>query len=486
MSDRGLPRSVPEAEGLASSAVLNFLEAVEAKHIELHSLALVRHGKIVAEGSWTPYRPEIPHRLFSLTKSFTSTAAGFAVSEGRLSLDDRVVSFFPEFAALEMDPQMESMTVRHLLTMGSGYLENISGSTVWSRMRTNWIKHFLELPLTYEPGSRFVYNSGSSHMASSIVTKATGQPILDYLRPRLFEPLGMGIPHWDADPSGNNTGGWGLNLKIENIAKFGLFYLNRGQWNGRRLLPEDWIGEASRSQISTAHLDHADSREGYGYQFWMCRHGAYRADGAFGQICLVMPEQDAVLALTAGHNRTQEVLDLVWEQLLPAMQPSALPPNPDGAGRLARKLAGLSLAHAPADSESPRVAQVSGRRYVMKANADQVQAICCDFRGRQCAFRLWDPSGEHRIDCGLGEWTEGWTTMPGAVLHHGQQPPLQRVAGTAVWRDERTLEMTWAFIEMPFVDRAIVRFEGNKLIYSRSVNVNAALQQRPTLLGAML
>lgn len=478
-----LQRSNPEEQGLPSKAILSFLDAVEKEKIELHSMMLVKNGKVIAEGAWFPYHTKTKHFMFSLTKSITSTAVGFALSEGLLSLDDKVISFFPEYSKLDMDKKMGSMTIRHLLTMTSGYIENISGSTVWGQMPGSWIKEFLELPLTYKPGTQFVYNSGSSHMLSAIVSKVTKQSLHHYLQPRLFDPLHIKGFNWDTDPEGNNTGGWGIRLSTEDIAKFGQFYLQKGMWEGQQLLPKEWIEEATSFQVSTAHLDEIDGQQGYGYQFWMSRNGAYRASGAFGQMCIVLPQQNTVMAITAGTNRGQEVLNLLWEYIYPYFRPERLAENDSDQKRLEERLQKLTL-FPPQPYSSSHIAEiVSEKRYEMKANADGLDAVEFQFSKDSCLFKLFDHNGVHQIECGIGDWVEGETTMPGAILHHMQQPDVLHVKARGNWVDEKTFIMIWTYIDMPFTDTVTSSFEGNKLIFKRSVNVNGGAMERPIILG---
>src|SRR5438309_10018930 len=320
---RKLPRIRPEAVGIAPAALLAFVDAAEQKVGGLHSFMLLRHGQVAAEGWWSPYAPQHAHMLFSLSKSFTSTALGLAISEGRLTLDAPVLSFFSSDAPAKVSENLATMRVRHLLTMSTGHDKDATGPTT-SAPDGNWVKAFLALPVEHPPGTHFVYNSAASYMLSAIVQQLTGITLLEYLRPRLFGPLGIEGATWETCPRGINKGGWGLSVKTEDIARFGQLYLQKGQWKGRQLVPESWVAEATSKQISNGTGETSDWTQGYGYQFWRCRHGAYRGDGAFGQYCLVMPQQDAVLAITSGVGDMQAVLNAVWDHLLPAMQQDAL------------------------------------------------------------------------------------------------------------------------------------------------------------------
>lgn len=317
-----LPRSTPEAQGISSQDICDFVAAAD-KINTLHSFMLVRHGSVVAEGWWKPEAPDKPHVLASLSKSFTSTAIGLAIEEGKLGLDDPVLKFFPNDAPGEISDNLKAMRVRDLLTMTCGHeTEPKAGPSGPS------VKQFLAHPVPHKPGTHFQYNTMGSYTLSAIVTKATGQTTLDFLKPRLFEPLGIAEPEWGTSPEGNSLGGYGLKLCTEDIAKFGQLYLQKGKWNGKQLVPEKWVDQATSKQVPNDQEGHStmgpDWRQGYGFQFWRCRHHCYRGDGARGQLCVVMPEQDAVLAVTADTGDMQGELNVVWDKLYPAFRNKSL------------------------------------------------------------------------------------------------------------------------------------------------------------------
>ena len=336
-----LPRSTPEAQGVSSAGIQSFVEAADKQVNTLHSFMLVRHGQVVAEGWWKPEAADKPHVMHSLSKSFTSTAVGLAIAAGKLSLDDEVLKFFPEDAPAQPAKNLKAMRVRDLLTMNSGQEVEAkirdSGDVPWSRT-------FLAHPVPHKPGTHFLYNTPGTYMLSAIVQKVTGQPVLEYLRPRLFEPLGIENPAWGASPQGVNFGGWGLYIRTEDIAKFGQLYLQKGQWQGKQLVPADWVAAATARQVGNGSNPQSDWEQGYGFQFWRCRHGAFRGDGANGQFCVVIPEQDAVVAITAETGDMQAELNVVWDKLLPALQAQPLPANPAAQAQLQQVLAGL-VAH---------------------------------------------------------------------------------------------------------------------------------------------
>jgi CubicO group peptidase (beta-lactamase class C family) len=341
-TDNALPRSTPEAEGVSSAAIQAFIEAADKEANEIHSFMLLRHGKVISEGWWKPYAPELKHTMYSLSKSFTSTAVGFAVTEKLLTVNDKVISFFPENVPDTISTNLAQMTVKDLLTMSAGMDPDptfrVRGAT------GSWEEIFFRTPVLNEPGSKFLYNSLATYMLSSIVQKVTGEKIIDYLTPRLFEPLGISGIDWEVNSQGVNTGGWGLRLKTEDIAKAGQFYLQKGKWHGKQLLPAEWIEEATSVKIYQApdapqsKKDSSDWMQGYCYQFWRCRHNAYRGDGAYGQYMIILPDLDAVLAITSQTGDMQKELNLVWKYLLPGFAEKKLHPNEEALSKLLKDL----------------------------------------------------------------------------------------------------------------------------------------------------
>jgi CubicO group peptidase (beta-lactamase class C family) len=336
-----LPRSTPEAQGISAQAIQDFVSTVD-KIDTLHSFMVVRHGHVIAEGWWKPEAPDKPHVLWSLSKSFNSTAVGLAIAEGKLSLEDPVLKFFSGDAPQEPSENLKAMKVRDLLTMSCG-------QETEARSRNGpAVKDFLAQPVPYKPGTHFLYNTLGSYTLSAIVTKATGQTSLEFLKPRLFEPLGIANPEWPSSPEGNSLGGYGLKLCTEDIAKFGQFYLQKGKWNGKQLIPQSWVEQATSKQVPNDQEGHSkigiDWVQGYGFQFWRCTHNAFRGDGANGQLCVVIPEKDAVIAITADTGNFQGEMNAIWDNLYPAMQSEALPENPQGIEKLKQSLASL-VAH---------------------------------------------------------------------------------------------------------------------------------------------
>ena len=316
-------RCTPEHVGIPSKAVLRLLDKLEDDHTEIHSLMIWRHGKVCAEGWWSPYAPGLRHTMMSCSKTFSGTAIGIGVDEGVLSLDEKIVDIFPEYLPAAVSDNLRNVTIRHLLCMGSGVkYENPVGP--------DWIKTFFSIDFVHKPGTDFLYNNAPATLLAAIITKKTGLSLEDYLKPRLFDKIGIDADNlrWFHAPDGTTFAPGGLHCTTEDLLRLMILYKNKGIWNGEQVLPAAYIDEATRSQISTAHIfgktyvkeeTHriSDNAFGYGYMMWMSRFpGVYRAEGANGQFGIVFPEQDMVIAITQSSPETpvsQTTLDQVWE-----------------------------------------------------------------------------------------------------------------------------------------------------------------------------
>ena len=445
MSVSALPRSSPESQGVDPAGILAFLDTLEsAPDIEMHSLMIIRHGQVIAEGWWSPYRPEQPHLLYSLSKSFTSTAAAFAIAEGLLDLDATVLSYFPELDSDITDRRSRSILVRHVAAMASGHLEEtIERALALDPLEP--VRGFLLIPPDQEPGSVFAYNQPCTYTLAAIVQRLTGQTLIEYLRPRLFDPLGIDQAGWQQDVAGRDLGYTGLHATTDAIARLGLLYLQRGVWNGQRLLGEEWIAEATKLQVQSPKEPNPDWRQGYGFQFWMARHG-YRGDGAYGQFCVVLPEQDAVIATTAGTENMQGILDAVWTHLLPAMTATTVAPS-SVADQLAARLDGLQLgafqAKSAPDSSVAAWAEASFRpRDGVCEPQPTLTAVQLHHDGELCQLTLFEDDVAFGAMVGMG----GWRTNLTETDFGSTGVPLAVSGG---WTDEDTFRAEVIFLETP-------------------------------------
>ena len=349
------------AEGVSSGAILALLDRLETEGVECHSIMVVRHGHVVAEGWWAPYSAERPHLLYSLTKSFTSVAVGLAVDDGMLSLEDRLVDVLPDHVPDEIPEQGRRLTVHHLLTMTAGHALD-SLTEAWELEPGDLTKGFLRVPFTEAEGTRHTYDNATTYVLARMVEQVMGCGLPELLEERLFRPMGIHHAEWDRVGSGASFGFQGLHLTTEAVAAFGELLLREGVWHGRQLIPVEWVRRATSRHIETLQVPDGslpeDSIAGYGYQFWMSR-GGYRGDGAFGQLCMVFPEQDLVIAVTAGDGPDGATTGAVWDCLLPGVDH---PGNTVEDDLLAERLGRVSFTLVPGSAGSGRSAtgQIEG------------------------------------------------------------------------------------------------------------------------------
>jgi CubicO group peptidase (beta-lactamase class C family) len=423
-----LPESPPSRCGVDAGGIAAFLDAVG--HVELHSLMILRHGHVIASGWWEPYGPDRPHHLYSLSKSFTSTAAALAAQEGLVDLDAPVLSYFPELDGEVTDPRSRAMLVRHIASMSSGHLTD-TWETASDDDRP--VRGFLRIPPDRHPGTVFAYNQSCTYTLAAIVQRVTGQPLTAYLRPRLFDVIGIGPAAWASLPEGQALGFSGLFVTTDAIARLGELYLRGGQWQGRRVLAAEWVAEATRSHVATPSGTVPDWEQGYGFQFWMSRHG-YRGDGAYGQFCLVLPEQDAVVAITAATEDMQGVLDAAWAHVLPAFgAPGASSPGSAKAdAALAKRLAGLRL---PARGGSP--GSWPGAPVDLVPEGGSCEALPALRRVRVADHHVTLDDGQTLMELpvAVGRW-------------HVTEEPVP-AASSGGWTDPGTLEADVIFLQTP-------------------------------------
>jgi CubicO group peptidase (beta-lactamase class C family) len=443
MSARPLPTGAPAEEGVDAKGVQSFLDALEAMpDTTHHSLMILRHGKVVADGWWAPYTAERPHLLYSLSKSFTSAAAGLAVSEGLLDLDATVLSYFPELDADITDPRSRAMLVRHIASMSSGHLAE-TWEEAFERGGDEPVRGFLRIPPDRDPGTVFAYNQPTTYTLAAIIQRLTGGSLTEYLRPRLFAPLGIGAVNWLSDHTGRELGFSGMFATTDAIARLGQLHLQGGRWEGRELLPGAWVAEATRLHTANPGMQNPDWNQGYGFQFWMSRHG-YRGDGAFGQFCLVLPEHDVVIAMTSETEDMQAVLDAAWQHLLPAFGPAPLEnaDKEDDAlrGRLdALAVAPLTAAEAaPADPAAWFGAPFTPAADAATRRAGLTTAALAPLPGGGWTLTLTEPGADFVLNHGAAGWTV--TERPAASVP---------VAISGGWTGGATFTADLLFLETP-------------------------------------
>ncbi|MFL9874288.1 serine hydrolase domain-containing protein [Paraburkholderia megapolitana] len=489
----GLTRAQPSEAGVDVDAVIAFLNDVEAAQLDLHSLMLYRNGHVVAEAWRWPYRADRLRNLHSVAKSFTACAIGLALDEGRFRLDDKVVSFFPEMLPDVVSDGLAAMTVEDLLTMRVGHASETSGAA-WRTLETSWIAEFLKIPVVERPGEVFLYTSAASYMLSAILSRKTGETLHDYLKPRLFEPLGIDGEAWDIGTDNINPGGNGLSTKTVDLLKLGILHLQNGMWEGKRVLPESWVSAATR-----AH----DVSGRYGYHWWVHENRTYSAIGVFVQMVTVFPEQNAVLAVTGAIKGSSKLLPHIWRHF-PAAFGAALPVDAAGSAataadaRLSAKLAEWQREDAPvawklpylhargaADDHTDEPSKVGTRRFTMQPNAQGIRELQLDLDATECRFSLTDADGEHVIVAGMDRWIESGNQMPGQDLHHSYRLVGSPVVARACWLDRSRLQMTWIFAETAFRDTVICEFHERQIVYRREVNINSGALRYDDVIGML-
>ena len=423
--------STPEAEGVSSAAISAWIDACERELDAVHGFVIVRHGKTIAEGWWKPFSADRTHTLYSHSKSFTSTAIGLLADAGKLDLDERVADIFPEKLPPNPSPKLRSMRIRDLLTMNTGMP---NGDPERKDPGGDWVSLFLANEVKYDPGTWYLYDSCATYMLSAIVEKKSGEKLMDFLGKRFFQPIGITKAWSSTSPQGIACGGWGMNMTTRELARFGQLYLQEGRWGDKQILSRDWVRLATAKQTGTRRDPAGDWGQGYGFQFWRCRHNCYRADGAAGQYTVVMPEQDAVVSINAGLGPMGHELNLVWKYLLPAMKEGALPADPTAAGKLKERSSNLALKTVRGQAAAP--AGVFGKTYDLALN------YRFDFK----TVRLEEKDGgwevvfgrangkEVRIPVGYGTWREGAAVFEDLTYEAlGGVIGLQPTAASGAW-----------------------------------------------------
>jgi len=345
-----------------------------------------------------------------------------------------------------------------------------------------WTRAFLETEVEHRPGIHFVYNSGASYMLAAIVQRVTGMTVEAYLQPRLFVPLGIEQHPWGMSPEGVDLGDGGLSVKTEDLAKLGQLYLQKGMWQGRRLLSEQWVEAATSRQTSSGSDPEDNWGAGYGYQFWRNKTTGYRADGAFGQYSFVLPEQDVVLAVTSGTDDKQGLMNVVWQHLLPAIHAGPLPDNPTARGKLARQLAALARPVPTGAPHSVTETKFAGKTYAFGENALGLKSAAVKFSAGNPMLVFNDADGAHAIACGLGEWVRGRTDFQKRISMLFDRPD-QGIAASGAWSAENTFVAKLCFDETPYTITATFKFAGEQLFLDLGQNVSWGPTKLPQIVG---
>ncbi len=462
----------PESVGVESASIINFINAANKSGLEWHSFIMLRHGKKIAETYWKPFEKDQKHTLYSLSKSFTSTAIGFAVQEKLLTVDTSLSSLFQDEWPQKPSTYLNAMTVKHLLTMNTGH-ETDTLPVMRSNENKTWTRSFLEHPVVHAPGTHFLYNTGATYMLGAIIKKLTGQNVEQYLQPRLFDIIGITEHDWENSPDGINTSGYGLRLSTDSIAKFGQFYLQKGKWNGKQILNSQWVEEATSKQTSSNPGD-GDWSQGYGYQFWRCKPGFYRGDGAFGQYCIVMPDQDCVIAVNSETFDMAKSMDIMWEHLLPGIKPNKLSENSQKLAELNTLIKQQTLLLPKTTPGKENLDFLNGKTFLFAQNPFNIDSLSFSFKNDLLAMEISQNKQKQSLLAGKQNWHLNKSDIknPFVTTARANTAKPSKIASTFVWLSEEHLQIVNKFTEAIHSDKISIAILGNQI--ELSFNLSSA------------
>lgn len=465
-----LPRSTPEAEGVPSKAIMALFDSLTTlPRTDIHSVMVIRHGKVIGEIYPAPFAPEYSQTVYSCSKTFVGAAVGLAIAENRLALTDRVVTFFPEFLPDSISGNLAAMTVHNLLNMSSG----ITPDWDMRSYHTDWIRVYLSKPVK-TPGKQFEYDSMSAYVLSAIIQKVTGMTLLDYLKLKLFTPMNITDVAWEVSPEGFNTGGWGLYIQSESLAKFGLLLLNRGVWEGKQILPASWVEQMTKKQMDTY------DDESYGYLLWLCEYpGSVCIDGALGQYVMIIPDKDMVVVITECtliNGRTQR--RLVWNRLLPQVEDKPLNPGKDYK-LLRKKQDTYLLPVVEGIKNSPVSGNYTGGRITLESNKYGWQSLSLQFKQKEVVMTVTDENGmTYDLLFGYKQWLDtAVEARPPYSIHpierfKGIEGPF-RVAGSYGWQSSETLRLKAHYVNWISALDITFRFDGERVFMKVTENFSS-------------
>ncbi len=407
--ENGVFRSAsPDAQGVPSRAVLQFLRELEARSVDVQSLYIFRNGYQLVGANRKPYRADTPRRIYSAAKALTGLAALFAIHEGRLSLDTRLVDLFPEDLPEVVTDRMRAMTVYHLLTMTTGHDRDTFRPVLNG---DNSVRAFLEQPLEFDPGTHFLYNNGVPHILGRIVQKVSGLDYVEYLKPRFLDEAGI-FCTVEKTEKGELEGSRTV-CTAEGFAKLALLYLQEGNWNGKQLLSQKLMRAAGSRQVmscrcSSISFMHIDQLAGYGFQVWRNSTEGFRLDGGRSQFGFLFPEKQLAIVCNAIEEDSGLIPSVLWSTLYPALQET---PEPgERAWQEERELQAYLENWSCAPALSPKPSYLDdfyGRRYRLEENPWGLEAIGVSLEEGVPKVQLAAGGKEYPLSCGLdGEWVE--------------------------------------------------------------------------------
>ncbi len=406
MADKFFPVSTPEKEGIPSKAIENYVQGILDEKLAMHSVMIIRHGKVVFEKYWKPFDKDFRHRLYSCSKSFTSVAIGYLAGKGLLSLDDRIVKYFPEkVMGRTIDPYLDQCTIRDLLRMSSAYTKGAN----YGVDEPDWAETFFNDEVSHVPGSVFSYCTSGTTILCYIIRKVAGKNFIEVLRP-VFDEIGVGEDIFCVEtPDGTEWGGSGVCATAREFAQFANLCMHYGEHEGRQILPRDYMIEATSKQIDNSlYASSDDFGQGYGYQFWMLRHGGFAFYGMGGQYALCFPEKD-LLIVTTGYEelmitgRKQAIFTGLWAKLFPYVSDEPLPEDAAANASLEKLGDSLELEYVNGEKTSPIVPEINGKWYLMRENHMGIKRVKFDFNGDEGLMSYENATGYHELPFGIGK-----------------------------------------------------------------------------------
>ncbi|HJC46459.1 MAG TPA: beta-lactamase family protein [Candidatus Lachnoclostridium pullistercoris] len=478
-----LKRSAPAAQGVAAEYIIDFLNACEKADSEIHGIMIARNGQVIFEAYNAPYAADIPHIMHSFTKILTNTAVALAYADGLLALDDPLLKFFPEYEA-SANEYLRKCTIRSLITMRNGQERGIGGNE-WRPLKTSWKEAYFKVPFDKEPGKTYMYSSGNSYILSYIVQQVEKKTCRELVQERVGKKIGLTDFPWMLSPEGVCSGGNGVSLTTEDMLRIGLLYLNKGNWNGEQLIPEEWV------EYAMGYRDPLPPVDGLQYNFhWDHWADIWAARGMFGQTCGLVPSLNMVFAITAADDGykamrlfQREIVDRVKQEAPEGGKMEKEKENADPFEEILRqKGLRMTLKGKNVSVKDHLEPEKKDLFFAPEQNVDRVTAAELHFTDNgEVVYVMEDDRGRHEVTAGLDFWADGFTTMTGAYLHHQYEPERSRISAIAYWSGKNTLMMEWRFPEMAFFDHVRFVWEEDEIKVDRWVNMNSQDLRRPTL-----
>ena len=433
-----LSDATPESQGVPSEAIISFMDELSRNNLNMHSFMLIRNGRILAECYWPYFNADKKHRMYSVSKSFTSVAIGMMIDEGRISLNDKVAGFFPEYLPENPHPYILQATVRDLLMMATFNI-----STSYNNLDLDWVATFFQDPREkHEPGTRFSYDTAATVVLCAIVEKLNGKMMLDYMRP-VFDEIGISKDIWCIkSPDGRSWTGSGILCTTRDLARFGLLCLNKGAWNGKQLISHEYMEAATSSQIDNGGREGSELRYGYGYQFWCLRDGGFACNGMGAQLALCLPSKNLMMITTGDNqaiaNGTEHVIK-AFSNLVAKIEKTKLPDNKEAQQMLAEKIATVSTPLPAGNAITSNAAKYSGVRYLLKDNNMGMKWISVDVAPDKCILHYENNTGKHSLTLGMGKYIFQKFPEKYYSVRIGTKDKNYDAIATGAWQDENTL-----------------------------------------------